>query len=202
MGLLLTGRSPGSSSCCRRRQSLRRAADPSSRDTVAPAVDNALLHRSLRRRSRPRPVALCWLHRRGFTSLRSLLRCCRGSAPALHAPRPRRAFCTVSTTPVPAPGCAPSRACAASPGWFFVDASEEERPGCCDQLLIGHSEPLQRHRAVVVVLQGLLPQQRPLLFPYPRAFAAEASPSSHVRCVRGSSTPPSLLLPLLSSARP
>lgn len=161
--LLLTGRSPGSSPCCRRRHSLRRAADPSSRDTVASAVDNALLHGSLRRRSRPRPVALCWLHRRGFTSLW----CCRGSVPALYAPRPRRVFCTVSTTHVPAPGCPPSRACAASPGWSFVDASEGERPDCCDQLLIAHSEQLQRHRAVVVFLQGLLPQQMPLLFLYP-----------------------------------
>lgn len=165
-GLLPTGRSPGSSPCCRRRHSLRRAADPSSRDTVAPAVYNALLHLLLRRRSRPRLVALCWLHRRGFTSLRSLLRCCRGSVPAPHAPRPRRAFGTILSTHVPAPGCVPFRACAASPGWSFVDALEEERPGCCSQLPIGHSEPLQRHRAVVVFLQGLLPQQMPLLFLY------------------------------------
>jgi hypothetical protein len=193
-GLHLPGRSPGSSPCHRRRHSAGRAADPSSRDTVASAVDNALLHRSLRRRSRPRPVALCWLHRRGFTSLW----CCRGSVPALYAPRPRRSFCTVSTTHVPAPGCAPSRACAASPGWFFVDASEEERPGCSDQPPIGHSEQLQHHRDVVVFLQELLPQQRPLLFLYPRAFAVEASRSSHARCVRGTAPlrPFSLCAPL------
>ncbi|MEU3049082.1 hypothetical protein ABZ705_21675 [Streptomyces sp. NPDC006984] len=48
-----------------------------------------------------------------------------------------------------------------------MDALEEERPDRCDQLPTGHSERLQRHRAVVVFLQGLLPRHMPLLFLYP-----------------------------------
>ena len=43
------------------------------------------------------------------------------------------------------------------PGASPVDVSEEERPDRWDQRPIGHSEQLQRHRAVVIFLQGLLP---------------------------------------------
>lgn len=131
----------------------------------------------------------------------SLLRCCRDSVPARHAPRPGRAFGTTSSTHDPAPGRVSFRARAASPGRSLVNASEEESPGCCDHLPIGHSEhsehseQLEAYRSVVAFLQGVPPQQCLRASPTPRPMLRK-----HVvprtLAGRGGPLPPSTLLSL------
>lgn len=184
-GLLLTGRSPGSSPCCRRRHSLRRAADPSSRDTVAPAVDNALLHRSPRRRSRPRPrrvvlAAPTWIH----------------LAPVL--PRQRAStLCTASEAGVPhcvddarsSPGLSSvpcltlARRARGSPSWTHQKKRSPTAATSCPSGTASSSSVIGPFSSSS---RGCFRSKCLCSSSTPRAFAAEASRSSHARCVRGS----------------